>query len=44
MCEDCKKCEIKKDSSMICHWDEDYKEVFKDTKRVIICSAKEVRK
>ena len=43
MCEDCKKCEIKKDGSMICHWEEDYKEKFKDINQVKICSAKEVK-
>lgn len=43
MCEDCKKCEIKKDGSMICHWSDDYKEVFSDTNKVTMCSAKEKR-
>lgn len=43
MCEDCKKCQINKDESMICHWSEDYKEHFKNLKSVIFCTAKEVK-
>lgn len=40
MCEDCQKCQIKKDLSIICYLDEDNKEFFKDTKQIIFCSGK----
>jgi uncharacterized Zn finger protein (UPF0148 family) len=43
MCDNCKKCEVKKDGSIICHWEEDYTEYFKDTKQIIFCTGKEVK-